>query len=133
MWWLIAGSVAMFFASLLAVPAIIVRLPADYFAYRHRHCTRPENVSPIAYFAWRLTKNSAGAVLVMIGIAMLLLPGQGLLSILIGLSLLNFPGKYKIEQRLISRRPVLNAMNWMRARAGSVPLIVASKEGTDAL
>jgi hypothetical protein len=51
---------------------------------------------------------------------MLLLPGQGLLTILMGLALTNFPGKYDLERRIVSRPAVSTALNRIR-RAGSRP------------
>jgi len=51
------------------------------------------------------------------GIAMLVLPGQGVLTIVIGIMLLDFPGKYRFERSLAARRPVLRSINWLRRRA----------------
>jgi hypothetical protein len=64
-----------------------------------------------------LGKNLLGIVLVCTGVAMLVFPGQGILTILIGLMLINFPGKRALEQRLVRRPAVLRTMNWMRAKA----------------
>ena len=36
----------------------------------------------------------------------IVLPGRGLLSIVVGIVLLNFPGKFRLERWLVSRRPV---------------------------
>ena len=53
-----------------------------------------------------------------VGIAMLVLPGQGLLTIVVGIVLLNFPGKYRLERWLATRSPVWRSLNWLRRRAG---------------
>ena len=37
----------------------------------------------------------------LVGVAMLALPGQGLLTMLVGIMLMNFPGKFRLEQALI--------------------------------
>ncbi|MCM2375182.1 PGPGW domain-containing protein [Aporhodopirellula aestuarii] len=66
-------------------------------------------------------KNTLGVFLLVIGISMLVLPGQGLLTILIGLSLLDFPGKYRLERYLVTRPPVFKSLNWLRQRAGNPP------------
>ena len=58
-----------------------------------------------------------GLCLLLCGIAMLVLPGQGLLTILIGLSLLPFPGKNKLEQKLLALKSVRASLNWIRAKA----------------
>jgi hypothetical protein len=49
-------------------------------------------------------------------------PGQGLLTIAVGLILLDFPGKFRLERWLATRRSVWRSLNWLRRRAGSKPL-----------
>jgi hypothetical protein len=53
---------------------------------------------------------------------MLVLPGQGLLTIIIGLVLMEFPGKYHAERWVINRPAVLAAINWIRLKAGKPKL-----------
>jgi hypothetical protein len=53
---------------------------------------------------------------------MLLVPGQGLLSIAVALVLLDFPGKYRFERWLATRPAVWRSLNWLRRRAGCKPL-----------
>jgi hypothetical protein len=67
-------------------------------------------------------KNACGIVFLIAGIAMLILPGQGFLTVLIGVMLVNFPGKYRLERRFIRIRPVARSINWIRSRAGQPPL-----------
>lgn len=55
---------------------------------------------------------------------MLVLPGQGLVTILAGLLLLDFPGKFKLERALVRQPAVMNALNWIRVRRGRPPLQV---------
>jgi hypothetical protein len=57
---------------------------------------------------------------------MLLLPGQGLITILIGLMFLNFPGKLALERRIIQQPTLLRAINWIRAKADK-PVLQAPK------
>ena len=47
-------------------------------------------------------KNLLGVFFVLIGIAMLVLPGQGILTIIAGMMLLDFPGRHRT--RLLDRR-----------------------------
>ncbi|TWU45736.1 putative transmembrane protein (PGPGW) [Novipirellula aureliae] len=117
-WWMVAVSVVMFLASLMAIPAIIVRLPVDYFLHSRRHRSRFAPHGPGLYYGWMILKNFSGIVFVFMGIAMLVLPGQGILSILIGLSLMDFPGKYQIERLIVRQKPVMASMNWIRRKAG---------------
>jgi len=55
---------------------------------------------------------------------MLVLPGQGLLTILAGLVLLHFPRKHELLRWIVSRPAVLASANWVRHRAGRPPLVV---------
>ena len=48
---------------------------------------------------------------------MLLLPGQGFITILIGIMMLNFPGKFALQIRIVQQPTVLRAINWMRMKA----------------
>ena len=68
-----------------------------------------------------ILKNTVGALLLVVGIAMLVLPGQGILTILMGLMLSDVPGKRRLELWLVKRPPVLRALNWMREKGGKEP------------
>jgi hypothetical protein len=116
--WLIGAlSVIVFAGTLVAIPILVIHIPADYFTRRTR---APDN-SPKGYSAVRLLglmlKNIVGIIFVFSGIAMLVLPGQGIITLLIGLMLLNFPGKFVLERRIIGQKSVLRAINWMRLKA----------------
>ena len=103
--------------SILALPAILLRLPADYFIEEKRQ-KNPETRTRLDRLV-RILKNLAGFVLVIAGILMLVLPGQGLLTLLAGLLLMNFPGKYQMERRLLNIRAVRRAVNWIRRKGGA--------------
>jgi len=105
----------------LGVPWVVARLPRDYFNQAHRAVWRSSGEEP--WFALVLggLKNLVGAVLVLLGVIMLVTPGQGLITLLVGLLLMNFPGKYQLERWLVGRRGVLSALNWMRRRGGHPP------------
>ena len=70
----------------------------------------------------RLAKNGLGVVLLAAGIAMLVLPGQGLLTLVVALILLDFPGKRRLQRRIVYAPRVLAALNALRRRAGREPL-----------
>lgn len=57
------------------------------------------------------------------GLLMLFMPGQGLLTLLVGLTIMNYPGKHALERWLIERPYVMQAVNWLRAKYGQVPLL----------
>jgi hypothetical protein len=120
--WLGVASVLMFVGSLIAVPWLVVRIPVDYFIHRRHFVDRWRSRHPLVRIALLTTKNLCGLVLLLAGIAMLVLPGQGILTIVIGLTFLDFPGKFALEQQLARQPPVIGAMNWMRAKAGRPPL-----------
>jgi hypothetical protein len=120
--WLSAVSAVMFVGSLLAVPWLLVRIPTDYFLRPHHYIDRWQPRHPLLRIVFLVTKNLMGIVLVLVGAAMLVLPGQGILTIVIGLLFLDFPGKRTLELRLVRQPPVLRAINWMRAKAGRQPL-----------
>ena len=67
-------------------------------------------------------KNLIGLSLIIGGLLMLVLPGQGLLTIVTGLLLVNYPGKYKLEQKLSSMPSIFRALNWIRLKAKKPPL-----------
>lgn len=117
-------SVVFFVGSLIAIPFILVRLPADFFDVR---VPRPwmENHHPVLRVLGHLVKNVIGVIFVLVGFLMLFLPGQGILTMLIGITLLEFPGKRNLEAKLIGQPTVLTAINSMRERFGKPPLIIA--------
>jgi len=117
-------SVVLFVASVVALPWFVARLPRDYFMH-HDH---EEPISVIGNPGWRraarVAKNLLGALLLFAGLAMLVLPGQGLLTIIVSLVLLEFPGKRALERKLVSRPQVLRALNAIRRKAGVEPLVL---------
>ncbi len=119
--WMTAVSAVMFVGTLIVVPMLIVAMPADYF-HRHRRRQDGRPLHPVLRVVALVLKNVIGLVLVAGGIVMLVLPGQGLLTIMVGLVMMDFPGKYALEKRVVSLGPVLRTMNWIRRRRGKPPL-----------
>ena len=115
--WLAVISVLTFVVTLFAVPILVIHIPEKYFL----HDKRISHGNPKAAIGFRLVcrilKNILGVFFVLIGLVLLFLPGQGLLSILIGVMLMNFPGKYRVERAIIRQKKVLSSINWLRARA----------------
>lgn len=127
-WWLSAGSLAMLLGSLFALPIVAVNLPGDFIVRKldPRRCPpAPDawvNRHPVYYWTGRVLKNAAGLVLAIAGLAMLVLPGQGLLCLAMALLLLDLPGKQKLEARLLRSRRLLRLINHLRTRYGREPL-----------
>lgn len=116
-WGLAAVSAVTFVVSLGIVPILAVRIPADYFSTPRRGTTPWGRKYPLLRLAVLVLKNALGVALLLGGVLMLFLPGQGLLTIFLGIMLMDFPGKYRLERYLISRGPVLKSINWIRRKA----------------
>jgi uncharacterized membrane protein HdeD (DUF308 family) len=105
------GSAVMFAATLIVVPWLVARAPVDYFVRKER----PQR-SGLGWVGFVL-KNLVGLLALVAGVLMLLLPGQGILTLLLGISLLDFPGKHELQQKLVKKQSVQKALSWMRRRA----------------
>lgn len=116
--WLGIVSLLSFVASLFLIPFLVVRIPVDYFAESKRQTPHWAEQHVILRWLIKLVKNLLGVIFILLGLAMLVLPGQGLLTLLIGVLLLNFPGKYRFERWLIQRPAIYRAVAWLRRRAG---------------
>lgn len=116
-----AVSLVMVVASVVALPWFIARLPTEYFA----RVSHPElrSVDLRAHPVRRILKNAVGALLAIAGLSMLFLPGQGLVTLLVALTLLEFPGKARLERRLVENDAVFSALNWLRKKAHKEPFI----------
>lgn len=122
--WLTVLSMVFFLGTLIAIPFILVRLPADYFDVR---VPRPwmKDHHPVLRLVGHIVKNAVGAIFLFAGFLMLFLPGQGVLTMLIGISMLDFPGKRKVEAKLIGQPTVLSVVNSMRQQFNKPPLLLA--------
>ena len=110
-------------ASVFIVGAVLARLPADYFVNPAAR-TRIDR-HPALKVLFVLGRNLLGYLLIALGIVLSLpgVPGQGLLTVLMGVMLIDIPGKHAAERWLVTRRPVLKAVNMLRARVGQPPLL----------
>jgi hypothetical protein len=122
LWWIWILSMVAFLASLIVVPLLAIRIPADYFKGGKRKPDRLRGRHPVMRLIGLGLKNLLGLLFVLVGIAMLVLPGQGVVTILIGIMMLNFPGKYALERRIVQQPNVLSVINWMRAKANKASL-----------
>lgn len=107
-----------FFCSLALVPWIMLRIPANYFSEPQRVPALGSNWPHLIRWTFILLKNAAGILILLVGIAMLILPGQGLMTVLIALILIDFPGKYRLQCSVIRRK----AVNWLQKRGRREPL-----------
>ena len=123
--WVAVAAAVMFVATLVLVPMILIRLPRDYFNRPHRDRKIDVTGHPALRLVFVIVKNLFGALFVLLGIAMLVLPGQGVLTIVVGLMLLDFPGKYEVELWALRHHSVRRAINWIREKGHRPPLDVA--------
>ena len=121
---LIGFSFVAFIGTLIAIPAILIRLPADYFQ-NHHHKPWFANHHPIVRSLGLLAKNIVGVIFLLAGIAMLVLPGQGLLTIMLGVLFIDFPGKHRIETKLIQNPHILKVINALRKKSDKPPFTFA--------
>lgn len=126
--WLGVFSLMMFVGTLIAIPLIIVVLPDDILSREDEKVSRL--LLDFWYFPYWVLKNAFGVVFILAGVAMLVLPGQGLLTILIGLTLVTFPGKKKLILRLLGRRRVLKAVNALRHKFDKRPILMPGAGST---
>ena len=105
---------------------IISFLPEDYFKSENRNLISSVQNSryPLLKLLVLITKNFIGVLLLLSGILMLVLPGQGILTIITGLVFMDYPGKYKFERKLLRQKGVINSINWIRSRLSKPSLKV---------
>lgn len=114
-----------FTGSLGLVSLILIKLPADYFC---SHYDRQiwSGRAPALRITAAVGKNILGIMLIMLGIIMSLpgVPGQGLLTVLLGIMLVDFPGKDRLERKLLHRPAIRNSIDKLRARFNKPPLVL---------
>jgi hypothetical protein len=54
---------------------------------------------------------------------MLIMPGQGLLTLFLGLAIMDFPGKRKVIRFLIRLKTIQNSLNWIRRKKKRPPFM----------
>lgn len=120
-WWLGVFSVITFVGSLILMPWLVLRMPADYFTTDHRQAVLAQRRASPGVVLWVMLRSLIGLLLLLAGIAMLVLPGQGVLTILVGLGLMEFPGKFALECRVARQPTVFSALNWIRRKGNRSP------------
>lgn len=105
------------------VSFVVVKLPATYFHPDHdREVLKDKH--PAIRWAGIIGKNLAGVLLIVLGVVMSMpgIPGPGLVTILFGVMLVDFPGKQRLEYKIVSRPSVLKTINNLRERFGKKPI-----------
>lgn len=131
---LMSLSLASFVVSVIGVPWFVKRLPEDYFSRGEQEKLGFD--SPVRSVGDRfivILKNAVGALLVVAGVAMLVLPGQGILTLLVGVFMVDFPGKRRFQRRFLALPFVLKNVNALRERSGEPPLVVEFDEAVPSI
>jgi len=126
--WLGFFSVVTFVASLLGVPWLILRMSPEYFIQHRLEVQQRQRRHPVLTVILFCLRNTVGILLLLAGLAMLVLPGQGLLTILIGFSVMNFPGKHSLLERCIQLNTIQQSLNWIRRKGGKKNFIFSTNE-----
>lgn len=121
-WLLSAVSVFMFVGTLLALPFIVARIPEDYLKREERDSRNGSGRHPVLRFAFLVARNLLGIIFILTGVVLIFMPGQGILMIVVGILLTTFPGKRRLVLRMVKKKKVLAAINWMRGKAHKPPL-----------
>jgi hypothetical protein len=119
-------SVGIFVIGFLLVPPLAVKLPADHFI-------RPEPAldrRSIRAWIWYVSRNLFALVLLVAGVAMILLPGPGIITIIVAIAVADFPGKRRVERAFIRTWIVRTALNAMRSKYGAPPMIIPNADGS---
>ncbi len=108
--WMTVTSIITFIATLIAVPWLVVRIPSDYFSHKRRSRKLWGGQNLLLRLLFLTIKNLFGYILIITGVFMLAIPGQGMLTTLIGIILIDLPGKYRFERWFVGRPLVLQQM-----------------------
>ena len=114
--WLGFLSVLTFIGSLIAIPWIIAKLPVNYFIRHRQLVAESHSRHPLIARLTFVLRNFVGIVFLIAGIVMLVLPGQGIITILIGISFMDFPKKHHLVDYLVRRQKVIRFLNWIRKK-----------------
>lgn len=107
-------SLLTFAGTLILLPFLLIHIPVDYFLENYS----PQPAGRKSRILFHIIKNMTGLLFLLMGLIMLFIPGQGILTILAGLWLMDLPGKRELEIRLVSRKSVYNAIDLIRKKAG---------------
>ena len=119
--WLGVFSLLTFIGSLIAVPWIVGKLPVDYFILHRKRVAERHEQHPLAAKIIFVSRNLIGFVFFLAGVVMLVLPGQGIITILIGISFMDFPRKHAVVDYFICRPKVIKLLNWIRKKEKKPP------------
>ena len=110
-------SLLIFIFSIIGLGWFISQIPEDYFIHEKRQADNWDKYSSEIRVVIIIAKNVIGIVMLISGLLLLILPGQGILTMIIGILLIDYPGKFKLEQKIISIPSIFRGLNWFRAKS----------------
>ena len=114
---LVGLSILMLIVSIIGLGWFISQIPEDYFIHEKRQSDNWKKYSPETRIVIIVAKNILGVTMLISGLLLLILPGQGVLTMIIGLLLIDYPGKFKLEQKIIAIPSIFKTLNWFRAKS----------------
>ena len=99
---IVTVSALIFVVSLIFTPFLVSKIPHDYFTNPQYH---------------KLEIKHFGHLIIVV-----FTPGQGILAIIVGLFLMEFPGKKRLEHKIIENEITFKSLNWMREKFKKPPL-----------
>jgi len=124
MWTVSVVSVAVFVVTLAIIPYCISHIPEDYLVRKRMDQEKPFAQKPWMRSIYLVLKNLLGVILVVVGLVMFFIPGQGIITMLIGIMLMNFPGKRRLATAIVRQPAIFKSINWTRAKALAPPLLL---------
>lgn len=115
--WIFTASIVMSIVGLLLIPVVAIAIPSDYFV-RPLKIVPPSSQHPVLRWSLFIIRGGVGGLMIVVGMLLLFLPGNGMLLILVGLMIVDFKWKRRWLRRLIRRKSIHGPINWLRAKAG---------------
>ncbi|GIS91442.1 MAG: hypothetical protein CM1200mP20_14830 [Pseudomonadota bacterium] len=116
------GSVVLAVVYAFVIFVAVARMNPDYFIRNGSPLSAARQRRPHMWLLVGIIKNTIGIVLLLLGGAMLVLPGQGILTILIAIGLLDFPGKSRLERYIVLRPSIRRMMTGFDRGPAAKPL-----------
>ena len=102
-------SIVSLVAGVILTPWIVSRLARDFFLPTHQHSS----------IATTVVRNIFGYLLLLLGVVMLVTPGQGLVTILLALAVVDFPYKHRVLEEIVARPSIRRTLNRWRQKFGA--------------
>lgn len=109
--------------TIVLTPLLMVRIPPDYFSRPASQEVSQSLFTKMLRFLFLLARNVVGLMLLCIGVILLFLPGQGVLTIFAAVVVMDFPGKRRLESWIVSRKPVWSVVSALRKKCHRPQLI----------